>query len=95
MREFPPRLPGQPLFYPVTSLEYARQIAREWNTRDAAGGNVGIVLRFRVAAEVANRYPVRTVGTRDHAELWVPAEELAAWNAAIDGPIEIAEIWFG
>ncbi len=26
-REFPPRLPGQPIFYPVPNEEYARQIA--------------------------------------------------------------------
>jgi len=31
---FPPRLPQQPIFYPVLEVEYARQIAREWNTRD-------------------------------------------------------------
>lgn len=93
-RAFPPRLPEQPIFYPVTSLEYARQIARDWNTRDTGSGQVGIVLRFRVEAEMAAKYPVRTVGQREHAELWVPAEELGAFNAAIDGLIEIAEIWW-
>src|SRR5687767_7487785 len=29
MRAFPPRLPGQPIFYPVLSEEYARKIARD------------------------------------------------------------------
>jgi hypothetical protein len=33
MRAFPPRLPEQPIFYPVTNEEYARQIARYWNTK--------------------------------------------------------------
>jgi hypothetical protein len=33
-REFPPRLPEQPIFYPVLTEEYATQIARDWNTRD-------------------------------------------------------------
>ena len=33
---FPPRLPGQPIFYPVCNEEYAVQIARDWNTKDAA-----------------------------------------------------------
>jgi hypothetical protein len=33
-REFPPRLPEQPIFYPVLNQEYAEQIARDWNTRD-------------------------------------------------------------
>jgi len=32
-KEFPPRLPGQPIFYPVTNEEYATQIARDWNVR--------------------------------------------------------------
>jgi hypothetical protein len=31
-RRFPPRLPAQPFFYPVTNAEYATQIARDWNT---------------------------------------------------------------
>lgn len=93
-RAFPPRLPEQPIFYPVTSVEYARQIARDWNTRAADSGQVGIVLRFRVPAEVAAKYPVRTVGHREHAELWVPAEELEALNASIVGVIEVVEIWW-
>jgi hypothetical protein len=28
-RGFPPRLPGQPIFYPVLNEDYATQIARE------------------------------------------------------------------
>ncbi|MCX6602849.1 MAG: ADP-ribosylation/crystallin J1, partial [Acidobacteria bacterium] len=30
---FPPRLPEQPIFYPVVNREYATQIARDWNTK--------------------------------------------------------------
>ena len=30
-REWPPRLPGQPVFYPVLNEEYAAKIARDWN----------------------------------------------------------------
>lgn len=33
-RDFPPRLPGQPIFYPVLNEAYATQIARDWNARD-------------------------------------------------------------
>lgn len=29
MRAFPPRLPEQPIFYPVTTEEYAIKIARD------------------------------------------------------------------
>ncbi|MEP0852893.1 MULTISPECIES: hypothetical protein [Cyanophyceae] len=38
---FPPRLPYQPIFYPVLTEAYAVQIARDWNTKDAASGYVG------------------------------------------------------
>jgi hypothetical protein len=42
MREFPPRLAHQPIFYPVANLEYARQIARDWNTADEKSGFSGL-----------------------------------------------------
>jgi hypothetical protein len=88
-RSFPPRLPHQPIFYPVLSEEYATMIARDWNTKDEASGYVGYVVRFAVDAAVADRYPVQTVGGRICQELWVPADELEAFNAAIVGPIEV------
>lgn len=40
-RRFPPRLKEQPYFYPVLNLEYARQIAKEWNTRTRPRGTRG------------------------------------------------------
>jgi hypothetical protein len=30
-RVWPPRLPDQPIFYPVLNQEYATMIARDWN----------------------------------------------------------------
>ena len=57
-REFPPRLPGQPIFCPVLNEEYARQIAQDWNV-PASGA--GYVTRFALRNEFASRYPVRTV----------------------------------
>jgi hypothetical protein len=86
--EFPPRLPEQPIFYPVTNEDYARQIARDWNTR-YNDDKRGYVTKFAVWAEVANSYQRRVVGAREHEELWVPAEELKAFNAAIVGRIEM------
>ena len=85
-REFPPRLPDQPIFYPVLSEEYARQIARDWNV-PASGA--GYVVRFALRKTFADRYAVRTVGTSVHQELWVPAEELPEFNRNIFGPIEV------
>lgn len=32
---FPPRLPEQPIFYPVVQLAYAVRIARDWNVPES------------------------------------------------------------
>jgi len=79
-REFPPRLPEQPIFYPVLNEEYARQIARDWNV-PASGA--GYVVRFAVRKSFAERYPVKTVGASVHKELWIPAQELPELNRNI------------
>jgi hypothetical protein len=88
-RGFPPRLPHQPIFYPVTNEAYAVQIARDWNTQDPASGYVGHVTRFQLPASYLERFPRRTVGARAHEELWVPAEELEEFNRRIVGRIEV------
>ena len=85
-RAFPPRLPEQPIFYPVLNEDYAAQIARDWNVKDSGAG---YVTRFRVRKEFAAKYPVQTVGGSNHLELWIPAEELAAFNENIVGGIEV------
>src|SRR5580700_8269461 len=69
-KEFPPRLPGQPIFYPVTNHAYAAQIARDWNVK-ASGA--GFVTRFAVNAAYLSRYQVQTVGGAIHAENWTQA----------------------
>jgi hypothetical protein len=84
---FPPRLPEQPIFYPVLNEEYAKQIARDWNARD---GRKGYVLRFEIEAEFIAKYEIHTVGSRIHQEYWIPAEELNEFNQHIIGRIEIA-----
>jgi hypothetical protein len=45
---FPPRLPHQPIFYPVLEESYAVEIARDWNTKDESSGFLGFVTRFEV-----------------------------------------------
>jgi hypothetical protein len=88
-KAFPPRLPHQPIFYPVVNEAYAVQIARDWNTRDAASGYVGYVTRFRVRTEFLSRYEARVVGASTHGEFWIPAEELDEFNRNLVGPIEV------
>jgi hypothetical protein len=94
-RAFPPRLPEQPIFYPVCNEAYAIEIARAWNLDDPNSGFAGFVTRFEVAAAVAERYPRRVVGGRRHEELWVPAEELVAFCDAFAGPIVVTHGWLG
>ena len=84
--EFPPRLPEQPIFYPVLNEEYATQNARDWNV-PASGA--GYVVRFALRKSFADRYPVRTVGSSMHQELWVPAEDLPELNRNIVGLLEV------
>ncbi|NUP46274.1 MAG: hypothetical protein HOW97_03010 [Catenulispora sp.] len=81
---WPPRLPDQPIFYPVLNEEYAATIARDWNV--AASGS-GFVTRFAVATSFARRYPTRQAGGRGHLELWIPAEDVPELNAHLAGPI--------
>lgn len=86
MRAFPPRLPDQPIFYPVLNEDYAVQIARDWNV-PASG--LGFVLRFEVRRDFLDSYEVQQAGGRQHLEYWIPAEELPAFNEAIVGEIEV------
>jgi hypothetical protein len=86
MRAFPPRLPDQPIFYPVLSEEYAVRIARDWNV-PASGA--GFVTRFKVLKHYLTRYDVQEAGGRAHLEYWIPADEMASFNDAIVGEIEV------
>lgn len=85
-RKFPPRLPEQPIFYPVTNEQYAAQIARDWNVRDSGAG---YVTRFAVQTGYLSRFQIEQVGSSEHTEYWIPAEELAAFNEHIVGLIEV------
>jgi hypothetical protein len=92
-REFPPRLPDQPIFYPVTSAEYATQIARDWNTR--ASPFAGYVTSFQVEDEYLAGYERHVVGSAVHEEYWIPAEQLPSFNQAMRSHIEVESAFFG
>jgi hypothetical protein len=85
-RRWPPRLPGQPIFYPVTNEQYAIDIASQWNVKDSG---VGYVTRFQVLESFMNAYLIQKVGGAHHTEWWVPASELEALNDNIVGLIEV------
>ena len=90
---FPPRLPEQPIFYPVLNFEYAEQIARDWNTK--TNSFAGFVTRFELEPAYAATFEIHTVGNRTHQELWVPAEALAEFNRHIIGQIEVVAAYYG
>jgi hypothetical protein len=87
-RAFPPRLPEQPIFYPVLNEEYACEIAQKWTVRDLAD-HKGYVTQFEVEDDYCSQFAVQTVGNHRHQELWIPAQELENFNRHIIGTIKV------
>lgn len=86
---FPPRLPEQPIFYPVLNERYAIEIASKWNVKDAKSGYKGYVTRFEIDDNFIANYKVQTVGDCYHQEFWIPADELEQFNQHIIGRIQV------
>ena len=86
--KFPPRLPEQPIFYPVCTYQYALEIATKWNK----GGHV---TKFYVNDALLSKYQSHVVGSSLHTEYWIPAEELEDFNENIIGPegLRIMNVW--
>lgn len=91
---FPPRLPEQPIFYPVLNEEYATQIARDWNAKYNAD-KLGYVTKFEVCKDFLDNYEVKVVGGKTHEEYWIPAEHLEEFNRNIVGKIEVIAEFVG
>lgn len=92
--QFPARLPEQPIFYPVLNLEYAEQIARDWNAR-LNEDRLGFVTRFEVKSEFLKRFDVKIVGGSQHQEYWIPSEDLQEFNRNIVGKIQVIQRFEG
>ena len=89
-RAWPPRLPDQPIFYPVLDEDYAVRIARDWNV-PASG--VGYVTRFEVETSFLDAYDVHQVGGDTILEYWIPAADLADLNEHIVGTIDVVQVF--
>ncbi len=87
-RAFPPRLPEQPIFYPVLHEKYAVEIASGWNVT-YQDDHKGYVTKFEVDDGYCAQFEVHCVGRRDHEELWIPAEKLEEFNEHIIGKIDV------
>lgn len=90
-KKFPPRLPEQPIFYPVMNEEYAIQISEKWNV--PAYGS-GFVTKFEVNDDYVNSFEIHNVGGKIHNELWIPSEELENFNKNIVGLIEVTKEFY-
>lgn len=87
-KKFPPRLPDQPIFYPVLNEKYATEIAARWNVKYNED-HKGYVTKFEVEEKYCKQFEVHTVGAGYHQELWVPAEELENFNRHILEEIQV------
>lgn len=87
-RRWPPRLPEQPIFYPVTNEPYAIEIASRWNVK---GDGVGYVTRFAVRADFMQRYEVQKVGAQHHTEWWVHGYEPAPHVGSVEKFLAIVD----
>ena len=88
-REYPPRLPEQPIFYPVLNEMYAKEIAQKWNKKSCDSGYAGYVTTFEIDDLYISKFEVQTVGASYHQEFWIPADQLSEFNSYIIGKIEI------
>lgn len=86
--KYPPRLPQQPIFYPVLNERYAAEIAGKWNVKYNEDHR-GYVTMFEIDDEYAGQFAVHVVGDSYHQELWIPAEELDEFNRHIIGKIRV------
>ena len=85
---FPPRLPEQPIFYPVLNERYAVEIASGWNV-EYNEDHKGYVVRFEIDDTYCKQFEIHQVGGEYHKELWIPAERLEEFNEHIIGKISI------
>jgi len=87
-KKFPPRLPEQPIFYPVLNEKYAVEIASQWNVK-YNDDHRGYVTKFEIEDAYSEQFEVHRVGADYHQELWVPAKELETFNRHIVGEIHV------
>jgi hypothetical protein len=85
MRAFPPRLPEQPIFYPLLTEECGENRTR----LERRGQRRRIRHTFSDQAELRRPLSSERSWWRSHQEYWIPAEDLEAFNAAIVGLIEV------
>ena len=94
MREFR-FLPHQSILYPATNIDYAREVAHDWNTRHDKSEFSGFVTAFEIGTRYLSKFKTHIVGSSVHEEYWIPASELSRFNEAIKGLIRVEEAHSG
>jgi hypothetical protein len=92
---FPARRPEQPIFSSKLTRDYAEQVAQRWDAPNAMSGYAGFVTAFQVDTEYVAQFKAHAVGSSIHREVWVPAEQLEAFNQHLIGPIDLVSAYYG
>ena len=53
------------------------------------------MLRFQVLAAFLGAHDIHTVGSAEHREYWIPAEDLVRFNESIASMIEVVSEFHG
>ena len=88
-REFPSRLTGKPIFYPVLRFPYADEIACDWDTTPDGHCCEGFVTEFEMDDSYLSRIRADALCALNQSELWVPTEQLDEFNSHIIGKIDV------
>jgi hypothetical protein len=59
---WPPRLPEQPIFYPVLNEDYAIRIASDWNVKASGVGGGQSILEYWIPVEELENFNNNIVG---------------------------------
>ncbi len=84
---YPPRLPEQPIFYPVLNEIYATEIA-VWNAK-YNDDHKGYVTKFKIDDEYFLHFEVHTVGASYQQELWVLTQVMDKFQQHMIGKIQV------
>jgi hypothetical protein len=89
-RTFPPPPPGQSIFKPALTREYAAEVARDWSAMEKTRAYSDVyVTRFHVDSAFLSRYSLHQVADSIEREYLIPAGELDEFNDHIRGIIEL------
>ncbi|RYD52190.1 MAG: ADP-ribosylation/crystallin J1 [Sphingobacteriales bacterium] len=79
-------------FYPALTRQFALETTRLWKLPE---WGTGYLTRFKISARYVRDFEVQSLSGEVYEELWVPTEELGAFNQHIVGKIEVLQVLHG